>query len=296
MARINFTMTPGEYVYGEDSHGKYAYGVIRCGATSERNAAAQRAAGGADREANDHGGHLIAHCLGGRNDETNLDAQNANVNQRGQRHIEQRVAELANDPNKTVFMSVENHCSNGSERPDATMITVAVRDNTTGQIDVQDYSLQNASYEEQAEWEALANENTEIDPRQDIGLTPEERALANEYAEFDELDEDLGEGRAFFLDPDTAPITSDQDAVNTNDGAALDDDTALSTSEELDDGASLDNTGYEDNDVSPERIGYEDDGASLDDVGYEDDGGSYDDSGSGYDSGGDGGYDGGADD
>ena len=43
------------------------------------------------RQQADHGGHLIAHCLGGRNDASNLDAQNANVNQR----VEMTATELA---------------------------------------------------------------------------------------------------------------------------------------------------------------------------------------------------------
>lgn len=198
MAHYDFTMTPGEYVYGETATGKYAYGVVRYGATSERNSSAQRAAGGAARLEDDHGGHLIAYCLGGRNDATNLDAQNKNVNQRGQRYIENQVAELAKDPNKTVFMSVENYSSNG-QRPDAAMITVAVQDNTTGQIDVEHYSLQNASYEEQAQWDALANENSEVDPRQDEGMTKEERELANQLAEQELPEEKLGEGYTVFF-------------------------------------------------------------------------------------------------
>ena len=286
MARIDFTMKPGDYVYGQDENGKYAYGVVRCGATSDRNPGAQRAAGGAERQPDDHGGHLIAHCLGGRNDETNLDAQNANVNQRGQRHIEQQVSDLANDPNKTVFMSVENYCSNGSERPDATMITVAVYDNTTGQVDVQEYSLQNASYEEQAEWDAIANEYGEVDPRQDDGLTPEQRALANEYAEYEDLDDSLGQGRAFFLDETTAPVLPEQGVANNengndpgvteeNDGANLGTETTASLEE---DGAGLESGDMEEatvendgaalgEDAMESGTSLENDGASMEDDG-----------------------------
>ena len=98
-------------------------------------------------------------------------------------------------------MEVSNYSSfhsDGSpgQRPDASMITVAVRNELTGQEDVAHFSLQNASYEEQAQWEQIANENAEIDPRQDIGMTPEERALANELSEkynYSEL-EDFGQG------------------------------------------------------------------------------------------------------
>lgn len=208
MARIDFTTTPGEYTYTQGERGKHNYGVVKTGATSQRDPVAQRNAGGQDRQVGDHGGHLIPHSLGGRNDETNLDAQAANVNQIGQRHVERDVARLADDPNNTVFLDVQNYNQAGSERPDATMMTVAVRDNTTGKVDVAHYSFQNASYEEQAQWNELANQDVEIDPRQDIGMTQEERALANEYAEMD-YSENLGEGYTMFFDENSAPITNE---------------------------------------------------------------------------------------
>lgn len=199
--KIRYDTEPGAYTYTQNAHGKTASGVIRLGAQSQRDPAAQRAAGGVEREPGDHGGHLIAHSLGGRNDASNLDAQSAEVNQRGQRAIENKVAELAGDPNNKVYMEVSNYSSfhsDGSpgQRPDASMITIAVRNELTGQEDVAHFSLQNASYEEQAQWEQIANENVQIDPRQDIGMTPEERAIANELSEkysFSEL-EDFGQG------------------------------------------------------------------------------------------------------
>lgn len=193
MAKVDFTARPGEYTYSQDAYGKRASGIVKVGATSPRDRNAQRAAGGEERLSDDQGGHLIAHSLGGRNDRTNLDPQNANVNQIGQRNIEESIARLASDPGKTVHMDVQNYTQPGSQRPDATMINVSVLDHETGQVNVYNYSLQNASYAEQAQWDAIAAEDTEIDPRQDIGMTPEERALANEYAGVD-CEIPMGEG------------------------------------------------------------------------------------------------------
>lgn len=237
MPKIDFTGKPGEYTYTQSEYGKGGKGVVQVGATSSRNPSAQRSVGGEDRQPADHGGHLIAHSLGGRNDITNLDAQNANVNQIGQRHVEQDVARLAKDPNKSVYLDVQNYNSPGVDRPEATMITVGVLDKTTGQVDVAHYSFQNASYEEQAQWDQIANENTEIDPRQDIGMTPEERALANEYADLVYDDIELGAGRTFFLDPSAEPIMDGQN--NTMDDGVSLGSSSCAGMESVDDGLSL---------------------------------------------------------
>ena len=277
MARIDFTTPPGQYEYNQTALGKSAHGVVQNGATSERNPGAQRAAGGEDRQPGDHGGHLIPHSMGGRNDETNLDAQSANVNQIGQRGVERQAAQLANDPNKAVFMDVQNYNSPGSQRPDATMITVAVEDKNTGQIDVQHHSMQNASYAEQAQWEAIANQNVEIDPRQDIGMTAEERELANSLAEEEYEEGPLGSGFAVFFDPDTAPISS-YSGNSVNDGVSLGS-SAVTADVGQDDGVSLGDGG-----MSAGTGSSMDDGMSL--------GGSSDD---GMDGGDDDGMDGGDD-
>lgn len=233
MPKIDFTGKPGEYTYTEGEYGKHNYGVVKVGATSERDAYAQRTVGGNDREAGDHGGHLIAHSLGGRNDKSNMDPQAANVNQIGQRSVERDVANLASDPNKTVYMDVQNYSGDGSQRPSATMMTVAVQDHETGKIDVEHYSFQNASYEEQEQWNEIANQDTEIDPRQDIGMTPEERELANEYAE-EPVDTSLGDGFTVFLDQDAAPITEDM-----NDGGNMDLDSGTAVDDGMDGGTEM---------------------------------------------------------
>ena len=256
MSRIDFTGKPGEYTYTQTEYGKHAYGVVQNGATSPRNNSAQRNAGGTDREPGDHGGHLIPHSPGGRNDETNLDAQNANVNQIGQRSIERDVSRLADDPNKTVYLDVQNYNRSGVDRPDCTMITVGVQDNTTGRVDVAHYSLQNASYEEQDQWNELTIQDSTIDPTQDAGMTPQERALANEYAEEDYFDGSLGSGYTVFFDESEAPVSGTREA-------AIDDGVSLgagenSVGQDFDDGVSL---GAMENDTSQE---IDDGGLSLD--------------------------------
>ena len=62
---MDYSGTPGEYIYSQNATGKSASGIIANGSTSERNLGAQRSAGGADRQAGDQGGHLIADRFGG---------------------------------------------------------------------------------------------------------------------------------------------------------------------------------------------------------------------------------------
>lgn len=192
---MDYSGTPGEYTYTQNANGKNASGIIANGSTSERDLGAQRSAGGSDRQTGDQGGHLIADRFGGRNDPTNLDAQAANVNQKDQANVERNVANLAANPNNTVSMSVANFNSVG-ERPDATMINVGVQDNTTGAIDEQHISFQNASHDLQQSWNDTANQADQtIDPSQNAGMTDEQRDIANDLcgAE-DAVDDRLGSG------------------------------------------------------------------------------------------------------
>lgn len=177
---MDYSGTPGEYIYSHNATGKSASGIIANGSTSERDLGAQRSAGGADRQAGDQGGHLIADRFGGRNDPTNLDAQAANVNQKDQANVERNVANLAANPNNTVSMNVSNFNSVG-ERPDATMINVGVQDNTTGAIDEQHISFQNASHEMQQSWNDTANQADQtVDSSQNAGMTDEQIDIAND--------------------------------------------------------------------------------------------------------------------
>lgn len=192
---MDYSGTPGEYTYSQNHDGKSASGVVANGSTSDRDLAAQRNAGGADRLPGDQGGHLIADRFGGRNDPSNLDAQAANVNQKDQANVERNIAELAANPNNTVSMSVANYNSVG-ERPDATMINIGVQNNTTGETDEQHISFQNASHDLQQSWNDTANQADQtIDPSQNAGMTDEQRDIANELcgAE-DAVDDRLGSG------------------------------------------------------------------------------------------------------
>ena len=192
---MDYSGTPGEYTYSQNANGKSASGIIANGSTSERDLGAQKSAGGADRQAGDHGGHLIADRFGGRNDPTNLDAQASNVNQKDQANIERNVANLAADQNNTVFMSVANYNSVG-DRPDATMINVGVQNNTTGETDEQHISFQNASHDLQQSWNDTANQADQtIDPSQNAGMTDEQRDIANDLCGAEDVvDDRLGSG------------------------------------------------------------------------------------------------------
>lgn len=192
---MDYSGTPGDYTYSQNYNGKSGSGVVAIGSTSDRDLVAQRNAGGADRQAGDQGGHLIADRFGGRNDPSNLDAQAANVNQKDQANVERNIAELAADPNNTVSMSVANFNSVG-ERPDATMINVGVQNNTTGEIDEQHISFQNASHELQQSWNDIVNQADQtIDPFQNVGMTDEQRNIANELCGAENaVDDRLGSG------------------------------------------------------------------------------------------------------
>lgn len=192
---VNFNRTPGEYTYAQGQYGKSAEGIVSVGPQSERNASVQQSAGGNDREAGDHGGHLIAHSLGGENDETNIDAQATNVNQIDQRSAERNVANLAQDSSNTVYMGVTNFTRSGSERPDATMMTIGVQNNVSGTVDIETMSFTNASHKDQAAWNQTAIENEGVDSRQDVGMTAEQRAIADGLSGAEDfVDDRVGSG------------------------------------------------------------------------------------------------------
>ena len=71
---------PGQYGYYEDDKGKIAWGNLSLSKDTQRNPAAQKAAGGEYRDEHDDGGHLIGARFGGAPDSRNLDAQNFNLN------------------------------------------------------------------------------------------------------------------------------------------------------------------------------------------------------------------------
>ena len=192
---MDYSGTPGEYTYIQNANGKSVSGIVKNGPTSERDLDAQRSAGGVDRQVGDHGSHLFGNRFGGRNDSTNLDAQAANVNQKDQANVERNVAKLAADSKNTVSMSVTNFNSVG-ERPDATMINVGVQNNTTGEIDEQHISFQNANHDLQQSWNDTANQADQtIDPSQNGGMIDEQRDIANDLCGAEAVvDDRLGSG------------------------------------------------------------------------------------------------------
>lgn len=238
---MDYSGTPGDYTYDQTSNGKSASGIIALGAQSERDLSAQRNAGGQDRQAGDQGGHLIAHSHGGRNDSSNLDAQAANVNQKDQANVERNVSNLAADPNNTVAINVSNFKSVG-ERPDATIINVGVQNNTTGEIDEQHISFQNANHDLQESWNNIATQvDPEIDPSQNAGMSEEQREAANELCGAENaVDDRLGSGWSHtdfdssFLDAGPAETDVSVSATGTEDSSG---DSTGSSSEGDDDGS-----------------------------------------------------------
>mgnify|MGYP004463738025 FL=1 len=154
---INFDAEPGNYTYIETPTGKKAFGIVKVGPQSKRDAKAQVQAGGEDRRPDDQGGHLIAYILGGVTSDVNLDAQNCNVNQRDMRRVESYVMKLASDPNNIVYYEVENFHSITS-RPEAVMIHIGVKNKTTGEISHDYYEFTNESHKDREEWEKIASE------------------------------------------------------------------------------------------------------------------------------------------
>lgn len=195
---MNYEGEPGVYTYSRTSLGKSASGIVANGAQSGRNPAAQKSAGGQDRQEGDHGGHLIAHSLGGRNDGSNLDAQAANVNQSDQAHVERNVSALARNPENTVAIEVSNYNSHG-DRPDATMIHTGVQNQAAGVTDERYSSFQNASHDQQEAWnDSAARVDSGIDPAQDMGMTSGQRAEANELCGAENgIDDSLGSGWSY---------------------------------------------------------------------------------------------------
>ncbi|WP_329735755.1 DNA/RNA non-specific endonuclease [Catenibacterium mitsuokai] len=175
-----------KFTYENTPLGKKAYGyVTELGAVEVRNTYNQRKAGGEYRQKYDHGGHLIAHYFQGSSGYENLDAQNRNVNQIDQRHVEREVASYVQNPNNSVFYSVENYTPVG-ERPQATMINYSVTNEMTGEQINEHVSFQNESHELQQSWNEEVYENCcEIDESQNEGMSEDERMYADECCEYD---------------------------------------------------------------------------------------------------------------
>ena len=144
-----FKKSPGEIEYSENQFGKQAEGILGT-SSGERNAYAQRKAGGAYRRETDDGGHLIGARFSGSPQKENLEAQDRNLNRGGYKQMENRWAEEQKAGNQ-IYAHVESFRSNGSERPDAFMgYTVMERPDGSRTWDA--FSYQNESAETQQAW------------------------------------------------------------------------------------------------------------------------------------------------
>ena len=141
----------GDYTYSKGEHGKSASGQFGFADDVRRDPKAQLLAGGDDRKDRDDGGHLIGARYGGAPGAENLDAQDRDVNRRGFKGVENEWAGDLKNGDK-VFANVENYSSNNSERPDATM-GYSITEDSNGNRTWDAFSFQNASYDEQADWE-----------------------------------------------------------------------------------------------------------------------------------------------
>ena len=226
---VNYGGEPGEYEYGQDKYGKYAYGIYKEGATSERNPKVAAEVRERGATTGDHAGHLIPHSAGGRNDEINMDSQNANINQRDQRSVERNAAVLSRDTDNIVYYGVHNINDNNSLRPSNTQFTLGVYNTEAAKEDVEHYSFTNASHEDQARWSDIAIRNEPVDVRQDAGVSGEQRNLMNEMlGEEDAVSFKVGEGEMYhFID------TKDNEAVELEvpDNTTLLDETHLEESD-----------------------------------------------------------------
>ena len=140
---------PGNYTYGETPYGKHAEGNMTL-SDGERNARAQREAGGVNRRPTDDGGHLIGNRFDGSGDAENLDAQDSNINRGSYKQLENReAAQLQNGDQ--VFTSKDTFKSNHSERPDAYM-GYDITEQPDGTRDWDAYSYQNENAATQEAW------------------------------------------------------------------------------------------------------------------------------------------------
>lgn len=144
----------GEYEYEQNELGKSASGYLVSDDDPERDAKAQREAGGEERRGNDHewgaddGGHLIGARFGGATGEENLTAQARNLNRSGYKHMENEWAGHIKAGDK-VYVHVETL---GSDRPTAYM-GYAIYEHADGSRDYETFSYNNEGKDQVAAWE-----------------------------------------------------------------------------------------------------------------------------------------------
>lgn len=147
----------GDYTYSENDYGKTASGSLEL-EKGERDAVAQRNAGGKDRTDRDDGGHFIGARFNGAPGAENLEAQDRSLNRGSYKQRENDWAKSLENGDK-VFVNAESYHSNGSQRPDAFMgYQVIEHEDGTREWDA--FSYQNEDPEVQAaQNEEVARQN-----------------------------------------------------------------------------------------------------------------------------------------
>lgn len=138
---------PGEYTFTVLENGKIASGVLELCDNPERDAAAQKAAGGSFRKEDDDGGHLIGARFGGESIEENLEAQNRQLNRGEFKAFENDLAKSIREGDK-VFVNYEAIRPEGSERPSIYM-GYAIKEHPDGSRDSESFFFPNMSEQEQ---------------------------------------------------------------------------------------------------------------------------------------------------
>lgn len=140
----------GDYTYSESILGKSASGSLELSENPERDAKAQRLAGGEDRRIDDDGGHLIGARFGGAPGEENLDAQNRQLNRGDYKAVESELAKELKDGDK-VFLDVDTLKADGTDRPYAYM-GYAITEHPDGTRESKSFTFPNESREVQEHW------------------------------------------------------------------------------------------------------------------------------------------------
>ncbi|MGN0976223.1 MAG: DNA/RNA non-specific endonuclease, partial [Gemmiger sp.] len=173
------------YRYTTDSFGRItsAEGELRLpDAETPRDPLAQRRAGYEDREPADDGGHLIGTRFGGSPGADNLIAQNRVFNRADYKIMENEWACQLEQGNR-VQVRLEPQYDVGGDRPThlTGSYTVITPD---GAARTEEFSFTNIDMRALEKSVDALLEDDPVDDRQELGMTPEQRALANEMSDW----------------------------------------------------------------------------------------------------------------
>ena len=173
MARSLFGDMDNPHLFDENEAGHYEYSTNAAGGREasgqlafadnpERDAYAQRTAGGESRRSmghewgHDDGGHIIGARFGGSSGEENLTAQDSNFNRGAYKRMENGWAQHLEDGDK-VFVHME---TSEGDRPDA-YLGYAIIEHPDGTREFETYSFLNESISQQEQWREGAEEYDE---------------------------------------------------------------------------------------------------------------------------------------